>query len=164
MTKYVETALPFDNHRSTPMPAIGEFTRALHDTGVVDYLWLFDEFSGFFPGKLWSTDYTPAAEFVDVTSTYDPFVQGAFGLANNPEMSLRLTTDAVRSSPAELLRKILTLANGTNGKVVCAIGAGELRQTKPYGYKRSEGLKRLEDVFKLMRRLYDEPEPWTEET
>lgn len=159
----VETAIPFDNHRDTPLPLVAEFTKEMQETGVVDYLWLWDELSGWFPGNLWTPENNPAAAFLDGNSTSDPFVQAAYALATNPTASVRLSTDAVRSAPAELLRKILTLANATEGKVVLAIGAGELRQTKPFGYKRAEGLKRLEDIFRLMRRLYDEPEPFTDE-
>jgi phthiodiolone/phenolphthiodiolone dimycocerosates ketoreductase len=159
----VETALPFDNHRDTPMPLVAEFTKAMQATGVVDYLWLWDELSGWFPGNLWTPENNPAAAFLDGNSTTDPFVQAAYALATNPTANVRLSTDAVRSAPAELLRKMLTLANATEGKVVLAVGAGELRQTKPFGYKRSEGLKRLEDIFRLVRRLYDEPEPFTDE-
>lgn len=159
----VETALPFDNHRDTPIAMTAEFARAIQATGAVDYLWLWDELSGWFPGNLWRPENTPAAAFIDPNSTYDPFLQAAYALASNPTMSVRLSTDAIRSAPAELLRKMISLANCTEGKVVIAVGAGELRQAKPFGYKRAEGLKRLEDVLKLVRRLYDEPEPWTEE-
>jgi phthiodiolone/phenolphthiodiolone dimycocerosates ketoreductase len=59
---------------------------------------------------------------------------------------------------------MLTLAHATTGPVTLALGAGELRQAKPFGYKRTEGLKRLEDVFCLMRRLIDEETPFTQET
>jgi phthiodiolone/phenolphthiodiolone dimycocerosates ketoreductase len=163
VTKPVETALPFDNHRDTPIAMTSEFTHAVAGTGVVDYLWLWDELSGWFPGELWNPQNNPAAAFMDPNSTCDPFVQAAFALASNPTMNIRLSTDAVRAQPAELLRRMLTLANCTEGKVVIAVGAGELRQTKPFGYKRAEGLKRLEDVLRLVRRLYDEPEPFSHE-
>jgi phthiodiolone/phenolphthiodiolone dimycocerosates ketoreductase len=163
MSRPLEAAIPFDNHRSTPLSLIGPFAQGLQDSGVVDYLWLWDELSGWFPGNLWRDENTPAAAFIDPDSTYDPFVQAAFALAANPSMSVRLSTDAIRSGPAELLRRVLTLAHGTEGRVVCAIGAGELRQTKPFGHKRSEGLKRLEDTFALIRKLLDEDEPFTHE-
>ena len=163
MTQQVETGLPFDNHRDTPMALIDDFTKGLEASGVVDYVWLWDELSGWFPRELWKPENNPAAAFMDPNSTYDPFIHGAVALAKNPRMNLRLSTDAVRSAPAELLRKMLSLANCTEGKVVICVGAGELRQTKPFGYKRVEGLKRLEDVMKLVRRLYDEPEPFTDD-
>ncbi len=163
MTRPIETGLPFDNHRNTPISMTADFARALEASGVVDYLWLWDELSGWFPGQLWNEENTPAAPLFDPNSTYDPFIQAAVALAANPRMNVRLSTDAIRSAPAELLRKMISLANCTEGKVVIAVGAGELRQSKPFGYKRAEGLKRLEDVLKFVRRLYDEPEPWTEE-
>jgi phthiodiolone/phenolphthiodiolone dimycocerosates ketoreductase len=162
MTRPIEFAYPFDNHRTTPPGMTGAFADALMAAGI-DYLWLWDELSGWFPGELWTTENTPAAAFIDSNATHDPFVLGAFALAHNPKTNLRLSTDAVRSAPAELLRRILTLAHGTEGQVTLAIGAGELRQTKPFGYKRSQGLKRLEDVFSLIRQLIEAEEPITYE-
>jgi phthiodiolone/phenolphthiodiolone dimycocerosates ketoreductase len=164
MNTRVETGYPLDNHRTTPVPAFAQFARAVHDSPNIDYMWLWDELSGWFPGKLWTTENTPAADFIDGDSTYDPFVQAAIALAHNPDANIRLSTDAIRGGPAELLRKVLTLSNATSGNVVVAVGAGELRQTKPFGYKRTEGLQRLEDILQLVRRLYDEPQPWTQET
>jgi phthiodiolone/phenolphthiodiolone dimycocerosates ketoreductase len=162
MTRPVTFAYPFDNHRTTPLSMIGPFTDALH-AGGIDELWLWDELSGWFPGQLWRAENTPAAGVIDSNATYDPFVQAAFALAHNPSASVRLSTDAVRTQPAELLRRMLTLAHNTTGNVTLAIGAGELRQTKPFGYKRSEGLKRLEDVFVLLGQLYDATEPFNYE-
>jgi len=141
---------------------IGAFTDAL-GAGGIDELWLWDELSGWFPGQLWRPDNTAAAAVIDSNATYDPFVQAAFALAHNPGANIRLSTDAVRAQPAELLRRMLTLAHNTTGNVTLAIGAGELRQTKPFGYKRSEGLKRLEDVFVLLGKLYDATEPFSYE-
>ena len=47
------TAIPFDNKRTTPVSMVGDFTAALQGAGVIDYLWLWDEMSGWFPGDLW---------------------------------------------------------------------------------------------------------------
>jgi phthiodiolone/phenolphthiodiolone dimycocerosates ketoreductase len=162
MRRPITFAYPFDNHRSTPIELIGPFTQALIAAGIDD-LWLWDELSGWFPGQLWRPENTPAAGMIDTNATYDPFVQAAFALAQNPTANVRLSTDAVRSQPAELLRRVLTLAHGTTGNVTLAIGAGELRQTKPFGYKRSEGLQRLRDVFALLTQLYDSTEPFNYE-
>lgn len=162
MPRVIETALPFDNHRSTPLSMVGPFTKVTQQAGV-DYLWLFDELSGWFPKSLWTAENSPAAPFLDVDSTYDPFVEAAFALAENPRANIRLSTDAIRSAPAELVRKVLTLASGTRGQVVVALGAGEQRQAKPFGYKRAEGLKRLEDLFVLIHKLWDEDEPFSYE-
>ncbi|WP_019873437.1 LLM class flavin-dependent oxidoreductase [Sporichthya polymorpha] len=162
MPNRVRFAVPFDNHRTTPLSMIAPFTAGLEQGGI-DFLWLWDELSCWFPGNLWNTQNSPAADFVDGSATHDPFVEAAFALAANPHANVRVTTDAVRSAPAELLRKMLTLAHGTDGDVVCALGAGELRQTKPFGYKRAEGLKRLEDMFVLMNKLWEADAPFSHE-
>jgi phthiodiolone/phenolphthiodiolone dimycocerosates ketoreductase len=158
MVRHLETAIPFDHHRSTPLAGIKPFVHGLQSADV-DYLWLFDEFSGWFPGDLWTAANTPAAPLMDPNSTYDPFVVGGYAAAHAPTIGLRLTTDAVRAAPAELLRKMMSLANATSGKTAIAIGAGELRQTKPFGHKRSEGLARMEDLLQLMRLLYESDGP-----
>jgi phthiodiolone/phenolphthiodiolone dimycocerosates ketoreductase len=158
MVRNLETAIPFDHHRSTPAAAVKPFVHGLQAADV-DYLWLFDEFSGWFPPDLWTAANTPAATLMDPNSTYDPFVLGGYAAAHAPTMGLRLTTDAVRAAPAELLRKMMSLANATTGKTAIAIGAGELRQAKPFGHKRSEGLARMEDLFQLMHLLYEHDEP-----
>jgi phthiodiolone/phenolphthiodiolone dimycocerosates ketoreductase len=158
MVRQLETAIPFDHHRSTPLAGIKPFVHGLRSADV-DYLWLFDEFSGWFPGALWTAANTPAAPLMDPNATYDPFVVGGYAAAHAPTIGLRLTTDAVRAAPAELLRKMMSLANATSGKTAIAIGAGELRQAKPFGHKRSEGLARMEDLLQLMRLLYDSDGP-----
>ncbi len=159
MSRKISTAIPLDDHRTTPLPALAEYAGALRGTGAVDFVYLWDELSTWFPKELWTPKNSPAADFVDGGALYDPFIEAGYIAAKNPDIGLRLSTDSLRSGPAELLRRLLTLANATSGPVVCAIGAGEARQTKPFGYKRAEGLKRLEDTLALVRKLYDAQEP-----
>jgi phthiodiolone/phenolphthiodiolone dimycocerosates ketoreductase len=155
----LKTAIPVDNHRDTPPTAIRQFTEVLATAGV-DYAWFWDELSGWWPGDLWTPETTPLASMLDMNSTTDPFVEAAIALSETPDIGIRLTTDAIRANPAELMRKLMTLANTCTRDVVIAVGAGELRQTKPFGYRRREGLERLEDLLVLMRRLWDEEEPF----
>jgi phthiodiolone/phenolphthiodiolone dimycocerosates ketoreductase len=155
----VQTAVPFDDHRTTPLNAIPPFTQFLKQVGV-DFFWLWDELSGWFPRNLWVPEVTPMAGFMDGDSTYDPFLEGAMALAADPTMNLRLSTDAIRNGPAELMRKLYTLQSATEGQVVLALGAGELRQTRPFGYKRSEGLSRMEDLLRLSHLLWEADAPF----
>lgn len=50
---------------------------------------------------------------------------------------------------------MLTLASCTNGRTSVQIGAGELKQCKPFGFKRSQGLARMEDLFRIVRKLLE---------
>lgn len=162
MARPLETGIPFDDHRTTPFAAIGPFADLMQQNNV-DYFWTWDELSTWFPGNLWTTENTPAAAVIDSNSLYDPFVEAAFAVAHNHNIGVRLSTDAVRTAPVELLRKVLSLQNATSGKVVITMGAGELRQAKPFGFKRAEGLKRLEDNFVIINKLYDAQEPISHE-
>jgi phthiodiolone/phenolphthiodiolone dimycocerosates ketoreductase len=76
MTKQVETGLPFDNHRDTPMELIDDFTKGLQASGVVDYVWLWDELSGWFPRELWKPENNPAAALMDPTPPTTPSSRG----------------------------------------------------------------------------------------
>jgi len=58
-----------------------------------------------------------------------------------------------------LLRKMMSLGNPTTGKTVIAICAGELRQTRRFGFKRTEGLARMDDLFKLIHLLCENNGP-----
>ena len=156
----VETAVLFTNNRMLNLQASAEYAAALTNLDAVDYFWTFDELSGWFPRSMWSTRVAPMAGVLDINATHDPFLQCAAAVTGNPHTPVRLTTDAVRARPAELVRAMSGLANSTTGRVVCAIGAGEQRQARPFGYKRSEGLARLEDVLRLHRLLLDADEPF----
>jgi phthiodiolone/phenolphthiodiolone dimycocerosates ketoreductase len=48
---------------------------------------------------------------------------------------------------------MLTIAATTPARVALQLGAGELKQCKPFGYKRSQGLSRMEDIFQIVRKL-----------
>jgi phthiodiolone/phenolphthiodiolone dimycocerosates ketoreductase len=155
-----ETALLFTNNRMLDLRASADYAVSLANLEAVDYFWTFDELSGWFPRSMWLPQIAPMAAVLDINATNDPFLQCAAAVAANPDASVRLTTDAVRARPAELTRAMAGLANSTTGRAVCAIGAGEQRQSRPFGYKRSEGLARLEDVLRLHRMLLDADEPF----
>jgi phthiodiolone/phenolphthiodiolone dimycocerosates ketoreductase len=69
------------------------------------------------------------------------------------QLNITTTPDAVRNGPAELLQQMLTLASATPADVALQLAAGELKQCKPFGWKRSQGLARMEDIFVIVRKL-----------
>lgn len=156
------TGIPVDNHRGTPPATVGDVARTLGASPEVDFLWFWDEISGWFHKSLWTPENAPIAALLDNNSTNDPLLLAMLGLAANSEIGVRVTADAVRSRPAELYRSLMTLSSAvTDGPgVVCTMGAGELRQTRPLGYERSTGLARMEDIFRLSGLLWDRDEPF----
>jgi phthiodiolone/phenolphthiodiolone dimycocerosates ketoreductase len=157
----VTTALPFDRHRATPTNAIPGFAAALRQAGI-DFGLHVDELNNVVPDPLWRPDYVPIAAIRDAHSTHDPFLLAAMQLAADPTVGVRITTDAIRSRPAELMRSMMTLADSTRGdaEAICALGVGEVRQIRPWGGRRGEGLARYEDLLRLTHLLWERDEPF----
>jgi phthiodiolone/phenolphthiodiolone dimycocerosates ketoreductase len=160
MTPNIEVAVPFFADRHLPPQAAGPFAQALAQSGVVDFFQSWDQLTSWWPACLWNEETTPLARVLrDCDSFQDAFVSAAFACAAAPGLGLAVSTDALRRGPAELAQTALTLADATQGRAVLMLGAGEIKQAKPFGYKRSEGLARMEDVLRAMPMLYGATEP-----
>src|SRR5260370_15377884 len=95
----------------------------------------------------------------DLDSYADAFAMGAYAFAAAPEAGIAVSTDAIGRGRAELNQTMWTLASMAGGDAIFQVGAGEFKQTRPFGWKRSEGLARLEDQLKLFRLFWDSDEP-----
>jgi phthiodiolone/phenolphthiodiolone dimycocerosates ketoreductase len=151
----LRTAVPIVADRHFPAMAFGEAARAIGASGVVDDIQVWDQLTSWFPQGLWTPDRTPlAAVMPDCDSFPDAFVMAGYGAAAAPGTGLILSADSVRRGPGELIQTLLTLANLYEGRAVFQIGAGELKQTRPFGYKRSQGIRRLEDLYNIFDVLW----------
>jgi phthiodiolone/phenolphthiodiolone dimycocerosates ketoreductase len=156
----VRTAVPIVADRHLPAAAFAQSARAIADSGLVDDIQVWDQLTSWFPQGLWTADRTPLATVMaDCDSFPDAFVMAAYGAAAAPGTGLVLSSDSVRRGPGELIQSLLTLANVYEGKAIFQIGAGELKQTQPFGYKRSQGIKRLEDLYEIFHRLWQTDGP-----
>lgn len=156
----VQTALPFQLDRSFPPTMAGMFAQMVEASGVVDDFQSWDQLTSWWPRVLWKPEHSPlAAQMPDCDSYADAFMLAAIAAAGTTKLGMAVSTDAIRRGPAELLQSMLTLAGATEGKATLMLGAGELKQVKPFGYKRSEGLARLEDAFRVIRLLLENDEP-----
>lgn len=63
--------------------------------------------------------------------------------------------DTIRRGPAVLAQTLLTLDHATSGRVVLALGAGEVKQLSGYGYSRKGALASQIDSLRCMRALLD---------
>jgi phthiodiolone/phenolphthiodiolone dimycocerosates ketoreductase len=154
------TAIPLNTSLHVPPAGFAELVRAVHGSGVVDNLFMWDQMTNFWPPHLWTPENAPMAALVpDLDSYADAFAMGAYALAAAPEAGLAVSTDAIRRGPAELNQTMWTLASMAGGDAIFQIGAGEFKQTRPFGWKRSEGLARLEDQLKLFRLFWESSEP-----
>lgn len=160
MPRSMETAIPFSLDRSWSAEVAVDFARAMEQSGVFDYFLAWDQLVSWWPKGLWTPENTSmAAVSKDPDSFNDAFMLAGIAAATTSELGAAVSTDAIRRGPAELMQSMLTLAGMTKGKAACLIGAGEIKQAKPFGYKRSEGLKRLEDLFRIFPMLWECDEP-----
>ena len=83
----------------------------------------------------------------------------AYGVAQAPGLGLSISMDAIRRGPAELTQTMLSMANVTQGKAIYQLGGGEIKQCKPFGWKRSEGLTRLEDFYRVFHAFWNSDKP-----
>ena len=150
--RVVETLLPISVDRFLPPPALAQMAQAMKASGVVDTIHAWDQMVAFWPPHLWCRENAPLAAMIpDIDSSANAAAVAAYALASAPGLGITLSTDAIRSGPAELMQTMLTMANMGSGRAYLQLGAGEIKQTKPFGWKRAEGLKRLEDHL----RFYD---------
>jgi len=148
-----------DRHFSPRMA--GDMAKAFEASGVVDYYQGWDQLVAWWPNALWRPDVTPLAQVMkNCDSLADAFTMATIAVAATHNLGVASTTDSIRRGPAELMQTMMTLAHATEGKAIFQIGAGELKQTKPFGYKRSEGLARMEDMLKLFKLLWEAEAPF----
>jgi phthiodiolone/phenolphthiodiolone dimycocerosates ketoreductase len=154
MARDVQTAVNFWPSRFLPPQAGAQVAQQLEAAPGVDWFQTWDQLVSFMPQGLWRPDVTPMAQ---LTTDCDSYFNAAMiaMLAANATTTLNITTtlDSVRIGPAELLQQMLTIAATTPARVALQLGAGELKQCKPFGYKRSQGLSRMEDIFRIVRKL-----------
>lgn len=135
-------------------------TQVMKATGTIDQMVIWDQLMNWFPQALWSTQNTPiAAQLPDVDSNPDPMIAMAFALAAVDDMGFAVTTDALRHEPPELAQALLTLATTTEKQGTLYLGAGEVRNHRPFGRDRTLGLRRLEDSLQVLQKLLKEYEP-----
>lgn len=156
----LETAVMLFGDRNMPMEMFADQVRGMEASGVIDHLEMADQLANFMPPSLWNKENTPlAAMLADPDSMPDAFAMGAYAMAIAPKLKLTISTDSVRHAPAELVQTMLTLQNMAHGNAHFHIGSGEAKQITPYGHKRSGGLGRAEDLFRLVHAFYDSDGP-----
>jgi phthiodiolone/phenolphthiodiolone dimycocerosates ketoreductase len=148
----LKLAVLLDMSRHQPLGRIGRWAKKLEDTGVVDDVLITDQLTSWWPLDMWDPKYTPNADRrPDVDSFADSFILGALSIQAAPDLGVHVSTDSVRRGPAELVQTMLTLGNLAGGRTpVVQMGAGERKQARPFGWNRSQGVKRYEDHLRFV--------------
>jgi alkanesulfonate monooxygenase SsuD/methylene tetrahydromethanopterin reductase-like flavin-dependent oxidoreductase (luciferase family) len=75
-------------------------------------------------------------------------------------ISMGSISDAHKFHPAVLAQRLSTLDHLTNGRFILGLGIGEAMNLDPYGIKWNKPLSRMVESIKLIRRLWESPEPF----
>ena len=157
----IETAVANTVDRNFPPEVFGRVAQALEASGVVDQMLMWDQTVSWITPVLWTPQNSPLAKVVpDLDSYPDWNVMSAYGAALAPKLGTAISMDAIRRGPAEMMQTMLTLANVTHGNSIYQIGAGEVKQCQPTGWKRAEGLTRLEDFYRAFHAFWENEQPF----
>ena len=156
----IETAVPMSIDRNFPVEVFAGRLKALNDSGVVDTMYFWDQLTSWYPRSLWTPERTPMARLIpDYDSFGDWFQMAAYGAAMAPNMSTIISVDSLRRGAPEMIQSMLTLANITKGNAAFHLGAGELKQSQPFGYDLSTKMGRLDDFYKIFHAFWNSNEP-----
>lgn len=157
----VETAVSQTVDRHFGPEVFAHVAKQLEASGCVDQMLMWDQLVSWIAPCLWTPENSPLAKYVpDLDSYPDWNVMCGYAAGLAPTLGTVISTDALRIPPAEKIQTMLTLANVTNGKSTYQIGAGEIKQCKPFGHLRKEGLDRLEDFYRAFHAFWTNDEPF----
>jgi len=156
----LRTSMSFGVDRSMDPRLAVSFAQAVAESGVIDEIMCFDQVQGWWHDSLHTVENSPSAAFSpDPNSFHEGFMLAAM-IAATTDIGVAISSDAIRRGPGELMMAMMTLASATEGRATLMLGAGEVKQVRPLGYKRSEGLARLEDFFQLRERFMNADGPF----
>jgi phthiodiolone/phenolphthiodiolone dimycocerosates ketoreductase len=159
-SRRAETAVFLWGDRNAPASVTVDAAKVAAASSGVDGFAMSDQLMNFIPPSLWTTENTPLAALMpDPDSMDDAFTLAAYVYASTPGMNLTLLTDSIRNGPAQLVHQMLTLAKITEGRATFMVGAGEVKQINPFGWKRSQGLSRLEDLYQVFQKFMTSDDP-----
>lgn len=150
----LKIAFPMQLPRYLSPRVAGETAKMLEASGVIDDLMIFDYLVSFNPRSIWTPDNTPLANtYKDDDSYHDAFILAAVAAAAS-NLGICIMTDSMRRGPW-LSQTMFSLADTTSGQITLALGAGENRHGKPFGYERKEGLGRMKDLMQIWKLMLD---------
>lgn len=144
----LRTSMSFGVDRSMDPRLAVSFAQTIAESGAIDEIMCWDQVQGWWHDSLHTAENSPMSALCpDPNSFHDAFALAAM-IAATTDIGVAISSDAIRRGPGELMMNMMTLAGATEGRATLMLGAGEVKQVRPLGYKRAEGLARLEDFFR----------------
>ena len=134
-----------------PVEAHRAQVQAYEQAGL-DFVAYWDQTCLTIPKALWTPDLCPAANLFHIDSWLEPWPLLTDAALATERMELYLAvSDVVRRPPSVLAQLALTLDQYSKGRFKLGLGAGESKQSIPYGIPRDKPFGRLEETLKLLR-------------
>lgn len=157
--KPTQVAFPLQLPRYVSPRVAADLAKMLEASGVIDDLMIFDYLVSFNPRSIWTPDITPLANtYSNDDSYHDAFILSAIAMGAS-NLGVCIMTDSMRRGPW-ISQTMFSLADATEGQVTLALGAGEARHGKPFGYDRKEGLGRMKDLMQIWKLMLDSEQPF----
>src|SRR5260370_5160617 len=143
-------------------PPVGAHRAAVqaYDEAGLDFLTYWDQHCLTIPRCLWTHDICHAAEAFHIDSWFEPWPLLTDAAIHTKNIRIGLSaSDVTRRPPSVLAQLALTLDHYSEGRFFLALGAGENKQSTPYGLSRDKPLGRIEETLKMLRIWFKTNEP-----
>ena len=121
-----------------------------------DAVWWPDHLMGWHPDAIWTEDISPIAKFQSNPHQYFDtlMMMGHVGASLETARVGSVVTDLIRTHPAVMAQRMLTVDHLTKGKGILGLGSGERLNITPYGMKFEKPVGLLEEGIDVMKMLW----------
>jgi phthiodiolone/phenolphthiodiolone dimycocerosates ketoreductase len=141
-----------------PIEASVEASRQYEARGL-DFIAYWDQLNLTIPRSIWTPDVCPAAEHWDIDTWMEPWPLMAAAALATEKIEFVTVNDSLRRPPALMAQLALTMSHISKGRFFYCLGAGEMKQFKPYGLARPKPFTHLEEALKIVALLCEQNEP-----
>jgi len=127
-----------------------------YEAAGLDFVAYWDQLCMTFPRSIWTPDIVPAAETYDIDCYLDAYalMTQAAMVTETIELGI-VATDVLRRAPNVLAQSFATIDHIAKGRAFFTLGAGEIKQFKPYSLPRNKPFAHLEEAIKIIRMLWE---------
>jgi len=137
-----------------PPPELNAAAVQSYEAAGLDFVCYWDQLCMTFPRTIWTPDIVQAAEVYDIDCYMDAFalMTQAAMVTDRIELGI-FAVDALRRPPPVLAQSFLTIDHIAKGRAWFTLGAGEVKQFRPWSIPREKPFGHLEECIKIIRML-----------
>ena len=142
-----------------PPPELNAAAVQGYEAQGLDFVCYWDQLCMTFPRTIWAPDIVPAAAVYDIDCYMDAFALMTQAAMVTSRIQLGIfAVDALRRPPPVLAQSFFTIDHIARGRCWFTLGAGEIKQFRPWGLPREKPFGHLEECIKIIRMLAESRE------